>query len=211
LAATAQRYLDQIALSLRPSTIGEAERSLRELGCFLAGEAPEVAGVADINRSHIEAYKLWLAARPRLGGGALHRHTIRARLLTLRTFFERVAEWGYDDAPSRPLIFGGDLPIPDQPLPRFIDDAASAKLLRAARADPDPFVRLVIELLARTGPRKGELMTLTVDAVVQIGSAFWLKVPVGKLHNDRFIPLHPSSRSFSTPGSPTDLTAFAPS
>ncbi|NNM96381.1 MAG: tyrosine-type recombinase/integrase [Candidatus Dormibacteraeota bacterium] len=191
VAATAQRYLDQIMLSLRPSTVGDAERSLRELACFLAREAPEVAGVADIDRGHIEAYKLWLAGRPRSGGGALHRHTIRARLLTLRTFFERIAEWGYDDGPSRPLIFDGDLPIPDQPLPRFIDDAASAKLLRAARADGDPFVRLVVELLARTGLRKGELMALTVDGVVQIGSAFWLRVPLGKLHNDRFIPLHP--------------------
>lgn len=71
------------------------------------------------------------------------------------------------------------------------DDAASAKLLRAARADDDPFVRLVVELLARTGLRKGELMGLTVDAVVQIGSAYWLRVPVGKLRNDRYIPLHP--------------------
>jgi len=26
---------------------------------------------------------------------------------------------------------------------------------------------------------------------VQIGSAFWLRIPVGKLHNDRYIPLHP--------------------
>ena len=190
-ALTAKRYLSQIELSLRPSTVGDAERSLRELGCFLTREAPEVAGVADIARRHIEAYKTWLASRPRFGGGTLHRHTIRGRLLTLRTFFERVGEWGYDDAPSRPLIFDGDLPIPDQPLPRFIDDAASAKLLRAARADPDPFVRLVVELLARTGMRKGELMALTIDAVVQIGSAFWLKVPIGKLHNDRFIPLHP--------------------
>ena len=191
LAATTRRYLAQIELSLRPSTVRDAERSLRELGCFLAREAPEVTRVADINRRHIEAYKLWLAKRSRQGGGTLHRHTIRARLLTLRTFFERVAEWGYEDAPSRPLIFNGDFPIPDQPLPRFIDDAASAKLLRAARADPDPFVRLVIELLARTGLRKGELMALAVDAVVQIGSALWLKVPVGKLHNDRYIPLHP--------------------
>ncbi|MGH8918166.1 MAG: tyrosine-type recombinase/integrase [Actinomycetes bacterium] len=191
LAATARRYLAQIELSLRPSTVGEAERSLRELGCFLAWEAPDVAGVADIRRHHIEAYKTWLAGRPRRGGGTLHRHTIRARLLTLRCFFERVAEWGYEDAPPRPLIFDGDLPIPDQPLPRFIDDAASAKLLRAARADADPFVRLVVELLARTGLRKGELMALTIDAVVQIGSAFWLRVPVGKLHNDRYIPLHP--------------------
>jgi hypothetical protein len=111
--------------------------------------------------------------------------------MTLRCFFDRIAEWDYPDAPSHPLIFAGDLPIPDQPLPRFLDDAASAKLLRAARADPAPFARLVIELLARTGLRKGELMALTIDAVVQIGSAYWLRVPIGKLHNDRYIPLHP--------------------
>lgn len=192
MAATAHRYLGQIELSLRPSTVAEAERSLRELGTFLAREAPEVAGFADVRRDHIEAYKRWLAQRPkRNGAGKLHRHTIRARLLTLRCFFERIAEWGYDDAPTRPLIFSGDLPLPDQPLPRFIDDAASAKLLRAARADDDPFVRLVVELLARTGLRKGELMALTIDAVVQIGSAYWLRVPVGKLRNDRYIPLHP--------------------
>jgi integrase len=189
---TARRYLAQIELSLRPSTLSDAERSLRELGLFLAESAPEVSTVADITRAHIEAYKSWLAARPRHnGGGTLHRHTIRARLTTLRCFFERIAEWGYHDAPPRPLIFAGDLPIPDQPLPRFLDDAASAKLLRAARADPDPFVRLPVEMLARTGLRKGELMALKVDAVVQIGSAYWLRVPIGKLHNDRYIPLHP--------------------
>jgi integrase len=191
MATTSRRYLVQIALSLRPATVEEAERSLRELACFLAREAPEVAAFADLERRHIEGYKVWLAGRPRLGGGTLHRHTIGMRLRALRTFFDRASEWGYDDVPARRLIFDGDLPATDQPLPRFIDDAAAAKLLRAARADPDPFIRLVIELLARTGLRKGELMALTVDAVVQIGSAFWLRVPLGKLHNDRFVPLHP--------------------
>ncbi len=195
LAATARRYLEQITISLRPSTIGDAERSLRELGLYLTEHDPDIGGVADIRRHHIEAYKTWLATRPRRGGGTLHRHTIRARLTTLRCFFERIAEWGYDDAPLRPLIFAGDLPIPDQPLPRFLDDAASTKLLRAARADPDPFVVLAVELLARTGLRKGELMALTIDAVVQIGSAYWLRVPVGKLHNDRYVPLHPQLKT----------------
>ncbi len=190
-AATAHRYLDQIELSLRPSSVADAERALRELGVFLAGHALDVAGVADITRAHVEAYKTWLTARPRHGGGTLHRHTIRGRLLTLRCFFERIAEWDYHDAPSRPLIFNFNLPIANQPLPRFLDDAAFAKLLRAARADPDPFARLVVEMLSRTGLRKGELMGLTIDAVVQIGSAFWLRVPIGKLHNDRYIPLHP--------------------
>ena len=85
----------------------------------------------------------------------------------------------------------GDLPIIDKPLPRFLDDAAAAKLLRATRTDPDPLSRLIVELLARTGIRRGELLALTVDAVVQIGSAYWLRIPIGKLHNDRYIPLHP--------------------
>jgi integrase/recombinase XerD len=40
-------------------------------------------------------------------------------------------------------------------------------------------------------PIQSELLALTVDAVVQIGSAFWLRIPIGKLHNDRYIPLHP--------------------
>lgn len=63
--------------------------------------------------------------------------------------------------------------------------------MRASRADSDSLSRLIVELLARTGIRKSELLALTVDAVVQIGSAFWLRIPVGKLHNDRYIPLHP--------------------
>ena len=195
LAQTAHRYLAQIELSLRPSTVRIAEQALRELATFLAREAPEVTCVADIERRHIEDYKLWLASRPRAGGGTLHRHTIRGHLTTLRCFFERISEWGYSDAPAWALVFAGDLPIPDQPLPRFLDDASSTKLLQAARADADPFARLVIELLARTGLRKGELMNLAIDAVVQIGSAYWLRVPVGKLHTDRYIPLHPQLKT----------------
>jgi hypothetical protein len=38
-------------------------------------------------------------------------------------------------------------------------------------------------------------MNLAIDAVVQIGSAYWLRVPVGKLHNDRYIPLHPQLKT----------------
>jgi len=49
----------------------------------------------------------------------------------------------------------------------------------------------MIELLARTGVRRSELLAMTVDAVVQIGSAYWLgPLSAGKLHNDRYIRLH---------------------
>ncbi len=39
--------------------------------------------------------------------------------------------------------------------------------------------------------RVGELCDLEADATVKIGDTHWLRIPVGKLHNDRYIPLHP--------------------
>lgn len=200
LATTLRTYLDQIALTLRPATVKHAEATLREFGRFLAQTAPEVTCLAMVRRSHIEAFKQHLGARPaarpgRTGAVGLARSTIADHLRILQMAFTRLAEWGGDDAPARVLLFPGDFPLLDQPLPRFLDDAAAAQLLRAAREDPDPFVRLCVELLARTGLRRGELIDLTTDAVVQIGSAYWLRVPVGKLHRDRYIPLHPQLKA----------------
>jgi hypothetical protein len=39
--------------------------------------------------------------------------------------------------------------------------------------------------------RAGELAGLEADAVVQIGAGHWLRIPLGKLRNDRYVPLHP--------------------
>jgi hypothetical protein len=39
--------------------------------------------------------------------------------------------------------------------------------------------------------RQSEFLNLTADCVVQIGENYWLRVPLGKMHNDRYIPLHP--------------------
>jgi integrase len=185
------RYLDQIAVSLRPATVSAGEVTLRRFAGFLTVNYPEIDGLVDVERRHIEAFKRFLPTLPgRNGRPPLADTTIRMTLGTLRTFFERVSEWGYPDAPTRVLIFNGDLPTPDAPLPKFLSDPDASKLMRAA-GDADPVDRLVVEMLARTGLRVGELCTLTADAVVFINSRHWLRVPVGKLHNDRYIPLHP--------------------
>jgi site-specific recombinase XerD len=191
-ADAARRYIAQVDLSLRPATVKHIEHDLREFGIWLAGTHPGILSCAQLERDHIEAYKSWVAVKHgRYTSKPLNRISIKNRLINLHCFFDRITEWGYPNPPRRPLIFAGDLPIVDKPLPRFLDDAAATKLMRASRSDPDPLSRLIVELLARTGIRKGELLGLTVDAVVQIGSAFWLRIPVGKLHNDRYIPLHP--------------------
>jgi hypothetical protein len=89
-------------------------------------------------------------------------------------------------------MFPGDLPKIDHPLPKALDDAAAAKLLRAAQAQPRMLIRVTVEVLLRTGLRVGEYTGLRADAVVLIGAAPWLHVPVGKLHEDRYLPLHPN-------------------
>ena len=116
---------------------------------------------ADLHREHIEAFKTWLSTHPAPSTGKpLNRVSIKNALINLHCFLTRITEWGYPNPPVRPLMFPGDLPIIDKPLPRFLDDAAAAKLLRATRADPDPLSRLIVELLARTGIRRGELLAL---------------------------------------------------
>jgi hypothetical protein len=39
--------------------------------------------------------------------------------------------------------------------------------------------------------RAGELCGLRDDAMYRVGDTWWLRVPLGKLHNDRNVPLHP--------------------
>jgi site-specific recombinase XerD len=191
VAATMRRYLAQISCVLRPRSVENADQALRCFACFLARAAPGVASIAQVTRGHIEDYKPWLAARPGQNKPRLTPATIAHRLGTLRMFFIRIDEWGWDEAPPKVPMFTGDLPRQDHPLPRALDDAAAARLLRAAQADTRLLVRVTVEMLLRTGLRVSEYTGLQASAVVHIGAGPWLHVPVGKLRNDRYLPLHP--------------------
>jgi site-specific recombinase XerD len=191
VVATMGRYLQQIGCILRPGSVTNTDLALRAFAGFLVETAPEVVSVAQVTRGHIEDYKPWLAARPGQNKARASTATIVHRLGTLRMFFVRIDEWGWDEAPPRVPMFHGDLPRQDHPLPKGLDDAAAAKLLRAAQNDNRLLVRVVVEVLLRTGLRVSELTDLPADAVVLIGAGPWLHVPVGKLGEDRYLPLHP--------------------
>ena len=192
LVATLRRYLTQLTVSMRPGSVALIDTTLRHLAVYLTGHHPTIRSVAGIRRTHIEGFKTFLTSRVgyRSKPGPA-KTTIGMRLGHLRSFFDRIIEWDYTDAPTRNPVFAGDMPIRDRPLPRFLCDADASALLRAARTLPAEFDRLAVEVLARTGLRKGEFLGLTRDAITDIGSARWLRTPVGKLHTDRYIPLHP--------------------
>ncbi len=190
LTSTMAKYLAQIAVSSRLGTVAAADLALRVFAGHLVDADVPCVRVAGVTRDHIESFKLALAARPGRRGQASV-GTIRHKLGLVRTFFERIIEWEYEDAPRRVPVFAGDFPKADEPLPRFLDDPVAAKFMAALAEDPDQRRRLIVELLARTGMRAGELGALRDDAVFRLSGTHWLRIPVGKLHNDRNVPLHP--------------------
>jgi len=197
ISATVRRYLQQLALSLRPDTIYQEKTRLFHFFSWLAKTMPEANRINLIQRYHIEAFKEYLCWVPpqhksnRLPGDVLSPSTRRGILSSLFNFFTRIIEWQWPEAPKRTLMFVQDLPLLDHPLPRFLDEISAAKFLQAARSHPDLFTRLCGITLLLTGMRQGEFLGLTADCVVQIGESYWLRVPLGKTHRDRFVPLNP--------------------
>jgi site-specific recombinase XerD len=196
-AAVMHRYLRQLGTFLAPASVDAAENALRHLARWMVTET-QLRSVGEIGRDHIEDFKVWLAARPRGRNRVITRETHRQRMRTVRAFFERIIEWDWPDAPPRNPVLAMDIPKKPEPLPKFLDDRDAARLMTAARNAADPRDRLVTELLARTGMRAGELADLEADAVVLIGDAHWLRIPLGKLRNDRYVPLHPELTALLT-------------
>ena len=173
----AHRYIEQVRLSLSPSTVKHIEQHLRVFGTWLAEHHGGIRSCAELERDHIEDFKIWISTTPSARTDKpLARTSVKEQLINLGCFFERTTNWGYPNAPTSPLLFAGDLPRIDRPLPRFLDDAAAAKLARATRAEPDPLTRLCVEILARTGAvmpdRRGEALVVLSDLPVS-SAACW--------------------------------------
>ena len=190
-AATAHDYLNQIRVTARPGTVDSVDVALRMFGSWVIDHDPKVVALQQIKRTHIEGYKLWLGTRENYKGQPLKKSTISLRLSMLRVVIERLIEWDHPDTPTRNPIIWSDIPKLDEPLPKFLDDDQAAAFMTAAvRLDPQR--RLVVEMLARTGLRITEFCELTDDAIVTMNNTNWLRVPIGKLRTDRYVPLHPS-------------------
>jgi integrase len=193
LAATMRRYIAQQTVTLAPSTILAMNNTLVRFGLWVIIHDPAVRGAADINRAHIEAFKLKCITDVHFATGQpLATNTIRQRLRLMKVFFDRIIDWEFDDAPGRNPIIHGDVPPRPEPLPKFLDDEQMTAFMHHAETEPDPLRKLCVLLLARTGMRVGELCNLAADPVVEIGDHHSLHVPVGKLRNDRYVPLHPT-------------------
>jgi hypothetical protein len=150
LVSTMRRYLLQLTTFLAPRSVDVADQTLRQFARWLTANT-EIRVVADIARSDIEDYKVWLVAQPGTNGRALAKNTQRHRLRMIRIFLERLIEWDWPDAPGRNPILHGDIPPRTDPIPKFLTDQQAAAFMAAAKAHRLPRYRLVAQVLARTG------------------------------------------------------------
>jgi integrase len=187
-------YLDVRATVLRPKTIDKLTSALAIFGEFICDHDPALRSVADLQRRQIEAFLVWTSTRSGRGshdpnrtvGVYVHAHAA----ITVRAFLDDITAWGWADAPPHPLVFDADIPRQPDTLPRALPPDIDRALMAAVAQLDDRFARVAITVLRRTGLRIGELLDLELDHLANYGTnGTWLRVPLGKLHNERSVPV----------------------
>ena len=193
MVATMQAYLDQLAVSSRPSTVAAASLALRQFAAHLTETDPGVQRRWRRSSVATSSPTSW-PWPPGRANAATRRSAPRPSATTSGCCAPSSSGSSTGTTPTPHAgcpVFAGDLPKADEPTPKFLDDPTAAKFMAALAIDPNRRRRLIVELLARTGMRAGELGGLRDDAMYRLGDTYWLRIPLGKLHNDRTVPLHP--------------------
>ena len=120
--------------------------------------------------------------------------TKRGMVAALSVFFQEVASWAWQDAPTRPLLMNGDIPpMPDR-IPLIIPKSQLDRIAEAIRQLPDPYQRVALTIARWTGARRGEIRRLRLDSLDAYPDGYpRIHIPVGKTLRERVIPLHPQA------------------
>jgi site-specific recombinase XerD len=179
---TVNRYLRRWRPTLRPATVLSKRSVLRNFTAYLREHHPDVRRFTQLQRQpHIEG---WLEHILYLKPGS--RNVV---IRTLRLFFEDLIRWQWPQAPATGLLGDEDL-APEEvylprPLPPDLDQAVQKAFIEA-----NTFAAMALLLLRFTGMRIGEMRALPLNAMESCGpGTFTLRVPIGKTHAERLIPL----------------------
>lgn len=186
-------YLQRKKATCQAKTVSTLATRLKHFGTFLTTCDPELSSVKDLDRRrHIEP---WLSSLldtvSEKDGQPISIGDRNRRVVAVTTFLTDIAEWGWDVAPPRKVIFRDDIPKLPQVLPRYLPIDADRRLQEALALHPaNELAALALRLQRACGLRIGELLDLELDCVHQIqDNGAWLKVPLGKMATERMVPL----------------------
>jgi integrase len=178
-----------LATTLKPATVKQYEHTVRLFLRYLTATFPEVRRPSDLRRDpHLLGWLeyLWMR-RAHSPPRPLSSQTRGAHLFHLRKLFDLLADHA---SPPRPdLLLSEDIPRPDQTLPRPLTPEDDVRLQAELRARNDLLSNTLL-LTRLTGMRIGETVDLSADCLRHPGGDDWaLHVPLGKLHNERWVPV----------------------
>jgi site-specific recombinase XerD len=183
LLVSTRRYIELISVRMRPNTVRKYGYAIREFIRFLELRDIPVKTFRDLRRLHAESWLRSLARRPIKG-------STRAKKITyLRLFFERMADWDWEEVPQERVLRMSDMPPEDQYLPRPLSGESDRLLIEALTRRATVISRAIL-FLRRTGLRSQELLDLEVDSLNEASpTKRALRVPLGKLHSERVVPV----------------------
>lgn len=176
-----QRYLRRYSTVLHPSTIAGKREAIQSLIRSLANATPQIQSWNQLQRSHIDQWLedlLYLNPSTRI-----------IRIQCVNRFFQDLIAWQWPQATTPALIGPQDFPprphgLP-KPLPPSLDQAFQESL-----ASIHTLSAYGLLLLRLTGMRIGEMLDLGVNALTETTPfEFTLRVPIGKTHSERIIPV----------------------
>jgi site-specific recombinase XerD len=184
LPPSAETFLRSLEPTHRASTCGGYRTNLQQFHRWLDDARVRLRR---LKREHVELWLLSLSDRKL--SAATRTHAIQH----VRAYLRWLAERGEVQRDPDDLVRGRDLPrLPSylpRPLPPDIDRELQARLGRSLH----PWWQGLL-LMRLTGLRIGELRMLEYHCVrTDPGGHAFLKVPLGKLHNERLVPLSPQS------------------
>lgn len=183
LPALARTFLASLAPTFRPATIHCYIFSLRKLYGWLDRRG---LTLERLTRPHIERWLRWLH------DAGLQASSRRHIIVEIRAYLRWFSERRRMTTPPDDLVRKGDLPRLPRYLPRPLSAEADRVLQQRLAASQESAASALL-LMRRTGLRIGELRNLEFHCVRGDERQPMLKVPLGKLNNERLVPLDATS------------------
>jgi site-specific recombinase XerD len=183
LPATAREFLASLAPTHRAATCKRYIWSLRKFHAWLDAHELEVHSLTRFDLAP------WFHA---LHASGLHPNSRSHILFDVRVYLLWLSEQLPMRTTAHDLIRRADIPKLPQYLPRPLTAVADHELQRRLSAADEPGAWALL-LMRRTGLRIGELRSLEYHCVRTDNQRPILKVPLGKLNNERLVPLDPDA------------------
>jgi site-specific recombinase XerD len=180
----AKQFLDVMRATSKPNTVNGYQSGLRG---FYHLHSQTRRKPYDITRSDIEAFMQYNYKRE------INPENRGTRLLHMRRYLDWLFEHKKLKRSPDDLIKPTDFPKKEHPLPKPFSPEVDLEIQRRLEKSAD-IDALGVLLMRRCGLRVGELRDLTLDCVSEdLNGNHFLKVPLGKLNNERIIPLDPKT------------------